>query len=70
VQGEIMLQEHGGAATLLAIQIASKGRCGAAMSTCVDSPSSTQVDDQLAGSSYATSVAKRGGAQPAIGHAP
>jgi hypothetical protein len=32
-QGEIMLQEHDGTATLLVIQIAPKWRCGAAMST-------------------------------------
>ena len=56
-----MLQELGGTAMLVAIQIAPKRRYGAAMSTCVDSPSSTQVDDQLAGSSVATSVAKPGG---------
>ncbi len=57
-----MLQEHGLTTTLLAIQIAPKGRCGAATSTYVDGPSSTQVDVQLAGSSNATSVAKLGGA--------
>ena len=64
-----MLQEHDGTATLMAIQIpqgccaiAPKWRCGAAVSTYVDGPSSTQVDDQLVGSSGATLVAKLGGA--------
>ena len=51
---------------LTAIKIAPKGRCGTALSTYVDSRSSTQVDDQLAGSLGATSVANLSGAQCAL----